>query len=115
MAQEQSVDKITATWLLPAIPPIVAANTGGHLCTVIPQNSVALHYTLISSYALWGIGVPLALSILVLYIHRLIVYKAFPPNQYQTYYSFLLMTSVSVHSWQLDPLVKAELELFNLV
>src|SRR5436190_8210441 len=101
MAQEQSVDKLTAAWLLPVIALIVAASTGGNLCTVIPKNSAALHYTLVASYVLWGIGVPFALSILVLYIHRLIVYKVFPRNQYKPYCSFLPKKSVSVHFWQL--------------
>jgi tellurite resistance protein TehA-like permease len=77
MEQEQSIDKLTATWLLPAIASIVCAGTGGNLCTVIPPNSAALPYTFIASYILWGISVPLALSILVLYVYRLTVYKVF--------------------------------------
>ena len=77
MEQEQSIDKLTATWLLPAIAPIVCAGAGGTLCIAIPSNSATLPYTLIASYILWGIGVPLALSILVLYIYRLMVYKVF--------------------------------------
>ena len=77
MEQEQSIDKLTASWLLPAIAPIVCAGTGGNLCTVIPPSSAALPYTLIASYMLWGVGVPLALSILILYLYRLTVYKVF--------------------------------------
>jgi tellurite resistance protein TehA-like permease len=74
ISHEQSIDKLTAVWLLPVVAPIVAANTGGNLCTVL-QDSATLHNTLVASYVLWGIGVPFAMSILVLYIHRLTVYK----------------------------------------
>lgn len=76
MAQEQSIDKLTAVWLLPIVAPIVTAATGGSLCTVLPPDSFTS--TLITSYVLWGIGVPFAMSILVLYIHRLTIYKVLP-------------------------------------
>jgi tellurite resistance protein TehA-like permease len=75
MVHEQSIDKLTAVWLLPIVAPIVAAATGANLCTVIPRDSSALESTLVASYVLWGIGVPFAMSILVLYIHRLTIYK----------------------------------------
>jgi tellurite resistance protein TehA-like permease len=75
MVHEQSIDKLTAVWLLPVVAPIVAASTGANLCTVIPQDWSALHPTLIASYVLWGMGFPFAMSILVLYIHRLTVYN----------------------------------------
>lgn len=83
MIHEQSIDRLTAAWLLPVVAPIVAAGTGGTLCLVIPEDSAALPCTLVASYILWGIGVPFALSILVLYIYRLTVYKVFPWNKYQ--------------------------------
>jgi len=80
MVHEQSIDKLTAVWLLPVVAPIVAASTGANLCTVIPQDWSALHPTLIASYVLWGMGFPFAMSILVLYIHRLTVYNL-PANE----------------------------------
>jgi hypothetical protein len=73
ITREQSIDKLTAVWLLPIVLPIVAAGVGGNLCTVIPQ--AAISPTLIVSYVCWGIGVPFAMSILILYIHRLTIYK----------------------------------------
>lgn len=73
MVQEQSIDKLTAVWLLPIVAPIVAAAAGGTLCTVLPPESFSS--TLIASYVLWGIGMPFAMSILVLYLHRLTIYK----------------------------------------
>jgi len=75
IVHEQSIDKLTAVWLIPVVAPIIAAATGGELCTVLDSRS-----TLAASYALWGIGVPFAGSILVLYIHRLTVYKL-PPSE----------------------------------
>jgi tellurite resistance protein TehA-like permease len=73
VTHEQSIDKLTAVWLLPIVPPIVAAGVGGNLCLVIPQ--AAISPTLIASYVCWGIGVPFAMNILVLYLHRLTIYK----------------------------------------
>ena len=72
---EQSIDKLTAVWLLPVVPPIVASGVGGNLCSVIPKAAVSP--TLIASYVSWGIGVPFSMSLLVLYIHRLTVYNVF--------------------------------------
>ena len=75
MVQEHTVDKVTAVWLLPIVAPIVAAAAGANLCTVIPRDSSALESTLVASYVLWGVGIPFAMSILVLYLHRLAIYK----------------------------------------
>lgn len=79
MAHEHSIDKLTAVWLLPVVAPIVASATGANLCAVLPQDSPALGHTLVASYILWGTGFPFAMSILVLYIHRLTVYKVSSP------------------------------------
>jgi hypothetical protein len=75
MAHEHSIDKLTALWLLPVVAPILTSATGANLCGVIPEDSPALESTLVASYVLWGVGMPFAMSILVLYIHRLTVYK----------------------------------------
>lgn len=97
MAHEHSIDKLTAIWLLPVVAPIVAAATGGNLCTVIPADSAALQHTLVASYILWGTGVPFALSILVLYIHRLTVYKV-PIHPLSTKPPYNIFTSPSYYS-----------------
>jgi len=78
MAHNHSIDKLTAVWLLPVVAPVVCAATGANLCAVMDPNSAAQHAVLLTSYALWGIGIPFAMSILVLYIHRLTVYKVDP-------------------------------------
>jgi len=112
ISHEQSIDKLTAVWLLPVVAPIVAAATGGNLCTVI-ENSTTLHNVLVASYVLWGIGVPFAMSILVLYIHRLTVYNVCSQPQKNLNSSFLQMKSLSVRSSPLVHLAKVGLESFN--
>ena len=65
---------MTSLWLLPVLPTVIASTTGGLIASVLsdPQHQ---YWTLIISYVLWGIGVPLALMILVLYFHRLMVHE----------------------------------------
>jgi len=88
MLHEHSIDKLTAVWLLPVVAPIVAAATGANLCAVLPPNSNEAHSILIASYILWGTGVPFAMSILVLYIYRLTVYKVDCAFEFDTNGSF---------------------------
>ena len=70
---------MTAVWLLPIVAPIVAAASGGVVAQVLPNTQHAL-ITLIVSYVLWGIGVPLAMAVLVIYFQRLAVHKL-PPRE----------------------------------
>lgn len=112
MQQEHSIDKLTATWLLPVIAAIVTAATGANLCVVIPIGST-LTSTLLASYVLWGISVPMASTILVLYLHRLVVYKVYCYLDGREHLpcSFPQLTSVSVPFCQLVRWVKVELQL----
>jgi len=70
---------MTAAWLLPVVAPIVAAASGATVAKVLLNPRHAL-WTILTSYVLWGTGVPLALIIMVIYFHRLAVYKL-PPNE----------------------------------
>lgn len=70
---------MTAVWLLPIVACIVAAATGGFVAEVLPDSDHAL-ITLVVGYVLWGAGVPLSLMILVIYFHRLAIYKLPPPE-----------------------------------
>ena len=56
---------MTAAWLLPIVAPIVAAASGGIVGDVLPNPQHAL-WTVVVSYILWGIGVPLAMAVLVI-------------------------------------------------
>lgn len=70
---EARLDTITAAWLLPIVAPIVAAASGGIVAAVLPNPQHAL-WTLVTSYVLWGTGVPLAMMVLVIYLQRLALY-----------------------------------------
>ena len=74
-----SLQTMTAVWLLPVVSTIVAAASGGIVAEILPNPQHAL-WTLITSYILWGTGVPLAMVILVMYFHRLTVHRL-PPRE----------------------------------
>lgn len=70
---------MTAAWLLPIVSTIVAAACGGVVASALPNPHHAL-WTVITSYVLWGTGVPLALVVMVIYFHRLAIYRL-PPQE----------------------------------
>ena len=70
---------MTAAWLLPVVATIVASASGGIVADVLPNPSHAL-WTVTISYILWGTGVPLAMTIMVIYFQRLAVHKL-PPRE----------------------------------
>lgn len=74
-----SLSTMTAAWLLPIVAPIVAAASGAVVASTLPNPQHAL-YTIVTSYVLWGIGVPMAMVTLVIYFHRLAMYKL-PPRE----------------------------------
>jgi tellurite resistance protein TehA-like permease len=74
-----SLERITAVQLLPIAATIVAAGTGAEVAEILPNPQHALG-TLMVCYVLWGMGVPLAMMILVMYYHRLAVHKL-PPRE----------------------------------
>jgi tellurite resistance protein TehA-like permease len=65
---------MTPLWLLPVLPAVICSTTGGIIAPVLADAQHQL-WTLIISYVLWGIGVPLALVLLVLYFYRLTVFE----------------------------------------
>ena len=70
---ELQLDKMTATWLLPIVPAVVTAASGGLLSTVLEPTHGLI--TLIFSYCLWGMGMGLSFLVIALYLHRLTIYK----------------------------------------
>jgi tellurite resistance protein TehA-like permease len=64
-------ETMTAAWLLPIVSCVVAAASGG---------VVAAALTIVASYVLWGMGVPLAMVVLTMYFHRLAIHKL-PPSE----------------------------------
>lgn len=75
---ETVLSSASAAWLLPIVSCVVAAASGGIVAEALPHPQHALG-TIIASYVLWGIGVPLALMVMVIYLLRLILYKL-PPK-----------------------------------
>lgn len=69
----------TAALLLPIVPTVVAAATGGIVAEVLPSADHALT-TLVASYVLWGIGEALSACVLALYFHRLTIHDL-PPRE----------------------------------
>ncbi|RAL11934.1 TDT family transporter [Aspergillus homomorphus CBS 101889] len=75
---ETQLSSMTAVWLLPIVSCIVAASSGAIVAGVLPNAQHAL-WTVIVSYILWGIGLPLALMVMVIYLQRLTLHKI-PPK-----------------------------------
>jgi tellurite resistance protein TehA-like permease len=69
-----SLERITALQLLPIAATIVAAGTGAEVAEILPDPQHAMG-TVLVSYILWGMGTPLAMTILVIYYQRLAVHK----------------------------------------
>jgi len=76
---EAKLESLTAVWLLPIVSTIVASASGGIVAAALPNPQHAL-WTLITSYVLLGTGLPLALVVLVMYFHRLTMYRL-PPRE----------------------------------
>ncbi|KAJ5580235.1 malate permease [Penicillium hispanicum] len=75
---EIHLSSMTAVWLLPIVSCIVAASSGAVVAEVLPNDQYAL-WIVVVSYVLWGIGLPLALMVMVIYLQRLTLHKL-PPK-----------------------------------
>ena len=64
-----ALDKMTAAWLLPFIPAVVCAGSGGRVASVLPPEHALL--TIIVSWALLGIGLCMSLVEITIYVQRL--------------------------------------------
>ncbi|WP_459892001.1 TDT family transporter [Hydrogenobaculum acidophilum] len=77
ISQEHSLDKMTGVWLLPIVPSEVTAASGGFVAPHVDQ--IHAQYIVYTSYILWSLSVPLAMSILVILFFRLAVH-GLPPK-----------------------------------
>lgn len=78
--QKHYFEGITAALLLPIVPPITAAATGSVIAEILMHRYPTYAFTImVVSYLVLGIGLPLALLILVLYFQRLLLFKS-PPR-----------------------------------
>ena len=73
------LSSITAIYLLPLVSPIVGSSAGAVVVSFLPNPIHAL-WTITTCYTLWGIGVPMAFVVLVIYTHRLTVHNL-PPRE----------------------------------
>ncbi|WP_423958105.1 TDT family transporter [Bradyrhizobium sp.] len=71
--QEHSMEKLTAVWLLPIVACEVAAASAGLLAPHLATSEALL--VLVLGYVLWAFSVPLAMTMLVLLILRLVLHK----------------------------------------
>ncbi len=76
---DSELSKMNAAWLLPIVSTIVAAALGGIVAEVLPDPQHAL-WTIVTSYILFGTGFPLSMVVLVMYFHRLTIYRL-PPRE----------------------------------
>ena len=72
--QIHSIETMTAVWLLPVVAAEVAAASAGLLVPHLADPQAALRM-LVIGYALWAFSVPLAMSILVILVLRLVLHK----------------------------------------
>ncbi|KAL2419939.1 Sulfite efflux pump SSU1 [Exophiala dermatitidis] len=78
-SHQHSLDRITAAQLLPIAATIVAAGAGSKVAAILHNQTHALG-TLLTSYVMWGMSTPLAMTILVIYYQRLALHKL-PPRE----------------------------------
>jgi C4-dicarboxylate transporter/malic acid transport protein len=72
--QDHSIEKMTAVWLLPIVAAEVTAASAGVLVPYLADPHAALQM-LFLGYALWAASVPLAMSIIVILMLRLILHR----------------------------------------
>ncbi len=70
----RSLDTITAAQLLPIAATIVATVVGSEVAGILPNTQYALG-TIIVCYVMWGLSLPLAFTVLVIYYQRLALHR----------------------------------------
>jgi tellurite resistance protein TehA-like permease len=79
MKGDMALSNVTACHLFPAMSCVVASASGSVVAGMLtnPQHALC---TILISYVLWGLGVPMATMVLVVYFHRLLIHKL-PPRK----------------------------------
>lgn len=93
--QEHTIDKMTAVWLLPVVAAEVAAASGAQLIPHLTDPALAMRLIVIC-YGLWAFSVPLALSMLVILLLRLVLHKL--PHQDMAASSWLALGPIGTGS-----------------
>jgi tellurite resistance protein TehA-like permease len=105
------ISSMTTLWLLPIVSTVVCAAVGAVVADNLSNPTHAL-WTLIISYVLWGIGVPLAIFTLVLYYFRLTMHKLPPPEVISSV--FLPLGPLGEGGFGIMKMGQASLKLFPL-
>lgn len=66
-------DQLSASWTMPFLPMLVLAISGSTLAEHLHPHNAGI--TILVSYASWGAGLGLCHSLVVMYLHRLIMFK----------------------------------------
>ncbi|WVQ85104.1 hypothetical protein IAT38_007269 [Cryptococcus sp. DSM 104549] len=73
--QTHTAESMSAAWLLPIVSSVVAAASGGIVATsILPTMPLLARSIVLTSYVIWGTGVPLAMFVITIYMHRTIVH-----------------------------------------
>lgn len=78
-SRRQALDRITAAQLLPISASVVASGAGARVADNMTDPEHALG-TILASYILWGMSVPLSMTVIVMYYTRLALHKL-PPRE----------------------------------
>ncbi|KAJ4394361.1 Plasma membrane sulfite pump involved in sulfite metabolism [Gnomoniopsis smithogilvyi] len=81
-SHQNQLDRITAAQLLPIAATIVASGAGAEVAELLMHIGYLDHAlgTLVTSYVMWGMSTPFAMTVLVLYYQRLALHKL-PPRE----------------------------------
>ena len=108
-SHQHSMERMTAAWLLPIVPPEVAAASGGllapHLAVGAAENVIYM------SYILWSISVLLAMGILAILLLRLTLHKL--PHQDMAVSSWLTLGPLGTGAMAMITLGNADFASFH--
>lgn len=108
-SQGHSMERMTAAWLLPIVPPEVTAASGGlvapHLASAAAENVIYM------SYVLWAISVLLAMGILAILLLRLTLHKL--PHQDMAVSSWLTLGPLGTGAMAMITLGNADFASFH--
>ena len=98
--KHDKLENMTAVWLLPIVASEVTASAGGMLAPY--YSGITAETMIITSYVLWAFSMPLAFSVLVILLLRLVLHK-------------LPQRAMAVTSWlTLGPLATGSLGILSL-
>ncbi|KAJ7284614.1 voltage-dependent anion channel [Mycena rebaudengoi] len=87
--QQHSLGQMSALWLLPVVPLIVASSTGGLLAAALQLHPAYSSITTAVSLTMLIMGLSTALMIITVYLMRLVIHG--PPNPNLVLSSFIIL------------------------